>query len=62
MKTFEINISYYGVVEVDVDSSEELERKLWVVHKLFGDPFHDLLLEVQNVEIECLDEDEEEEE
>jgi len=62
MKTFEISVSYYGEVDVDVDSAEDLEEKLWVVHKLFGEPFDHLLLEVQSVEIERVDEEEDEEE
>lgn len=50
MKTFTVTITYVG--EVEAESAEELEEKLWVVHSLFGEPYEKELLEVEYVEIE----------
>jgi len=53
MKTFMVKVTYEG--EILADSKEELEEKLWVVHKLFGKPFGDTLFDA--VEYEILQED-----
>ena len=50
MKTYSVRITYTGVVEVE--SKEELEEKLWVVHSLFRKPFDELLFDADEVEIE----------
>jgi hypothetical protein len=50
MQTFTVTITYVG--EIEAESKEELEEKLWVVHSLFDEPYADDLLEVEGVEIE----------
>ncbi len=49
MKTFMVKVTYEG--EILADSEEELEEKLWVVHKLFGKPFDDALFDAVDYEI-----------
>jgi hypothetical protein len=49
MKTFMVKVTYEG--EILADSEEELEEKLWVVHKLFGKPFDDTLFDAVDYEI-----------
>ena len=49
MKTFMVKVTYEG--EILANSVEELEEKLWVVHKLFGKPFDDTLFDAVDYEI-----------
>ena len=49
IKTFMVKLTYEG--EILADSEEELEEKLWVVHKLFGKPFDDTLFDAVDYEI-----------
>tara|TARA_R110002020_G_scaffold2899_6_gene13441 strand:+ start:495 stop:836 length:342 start_codon:yes stop_codon:yes gene_type:complete len=55
MQTFTVTITYVG--EIEAESKEELEEKLWVVHSLFDEPYADDLLEAEDVVIECEDEE-----
>ena len=50
MKTFTVRVSYTG--EIDAESLEDLEDKLWVLHSLFGAPYEDYLFEVEEVDIQ----------
>jgi len=50
MKTYTVRVTYIG--EIEAESKEELEEKLWVVHSLFGEPYADDLLEAEDVVIE----------
>jgi hypothetical protein len=56
MKTYYVTVTYTG--EVEAECAEELEEKLWVVHKIFGEPYDDYLFEAELVEIECEDDEE----
>jgi len=49
-KRYTIRVTYVG--EIDAESEEELEEKLWVIHNLFGEPYDDYLFEAEEVEIE----------
>ena len=49
-KTYTVRVTYTG--EIEAEDGEELEEKLWVVHKLFGEPFDEFLFEAEEVEIE----------
>ena len=53
MKTFMVKVTYEG--EILADSKEELEESLWVIHRLFDEPFDDTLFDA--VEYEILQED-----
>jgi len=53
MKTFMVKVTYEG--EILADSKEELEESLWVIHRLFDEPFDDVLFDA--VEYEILQED-----
>ena len=56
MKTYHVTVVYRG--EIEAECAEELEEKLWVVHKLFGEPYDDHLFEVEMVDIHCEDDEE----
>jgi hypothetical protein len=49
-KTYTVTVTYTG--EIEAEDKEELEEKLWVIHKLFGEPYEDYLFEATEVEIE----------
>ena len=49
-KTYTVRVTYTG--EIEAEDEEELEQKLWVVHKLFGEPYDEFLFEAEEVEIE----------
>lgn len=49
-KTYTVRVTYTG--EIEADDEEELEQKLWVWHKLFGEPYDEYLFEAEEVEIE----------
>jgi len=49
-KTYTVRVTYTG--EIEAEDGEELEQKLWVVHKLFGEPYDEFLFEAEEVEIE----------
>jgi hypothetical protein len=49
-KRYTVKVTYVG--EVDAESEEELEDKLWVFHKLFGEPYNKYWFEAEEVEIE----------
>ena len=49
-KTYTVRVTYTG--EIEAEDGEELEEKLWVVHKLFGEPYDEYLFEAEEVEIE----------
>ena len=52
MKEYNVRITYEGTITCSAKDAEELEAALWVVHSLFGAPYDDELLDVENVEIE----------
>ncbi len=47
---YSVRVTYTGTVYAE--DKEELEQKLWVVHKLFGEPYDEDLFEAEEVEIE----------
>tara|TARA_R100000231_G_scaffold138537_1_gene117104 strand:+ start:3139 stop:3312 length:174 start_codon:yes stop_codon:yes gene_type:complete len=49
-KTYTVRVTYTG--EIEAEDGEELEEKLWVIHKLFGEPYDEYLFEAEEVEIE----------
>tara|TARA_R100001463_G_scaffold73261_1_gene127145 strand:- start:2032 stop:2220 length:189 start_codon:yes stop_codon:yes gene_type:complete len=57
MKTYHVTVVYRG--EIEAECAEELEEKLWVTHKLFGEPYDDYLFEAEEVNIECEDDEDE---
>jgi len=50
MKTFTVRVTYTG--EIEAESLEDLEEKLWVIHSLFGAPYEDYLFEAEEVDIQ----------
>jgi hypothetical protein len=50
MKTYSVRITYTG--EIEAESKEELEEKLWVIHSLFDKPFNEYLFDAEEIEIE----------
>ena len=54
MKRYSVSITYTG--EIEAESKEELEEKLWVAHSLFGKPFDEYLFDAEEIEIEGVDE------
>ena len=56
MKEYNVRITYEGTITCSAKDAEELEAALWVVHSLFGAPYDDELLDVENVEIEEVEE------
>jgi hypothetical protein len=56
MKTYHVTVVYSG--EIEAECPEEIEEKLWVTQKLFGEPYDDYLFEVEMVDIECEDDEE----
>jgi len=51
-KTYYVRVAYEGMITCKAEDAEELEASLWVIHKLFGKPYDDELLEVCDVVIE----------
>ena len=49
-KTYSVRVTYTG--EIEAEDKDELEEKLWVVHKLFGAPYEDYLFEAEEVDIQ----------
>ena len=54
--TVKNRITYEGTITCSAKDAEELEEKLWVTHELFGEPYDDVLLEAEHVEIEEVEE------
>ena len=50
MKTFTVKVTYVG--EAEAEDLEDLEDQLWVVIKLFGEPYDKFIFEAEEVDIQ----------